>query len=270
MSRKLIINCDDLGPNPNVLTGLKKSLRDQTVRSASVIVNYGNLDDVAAFSQSHKEFGLGVHLNFTSGKPILPADKIPSIVDDNGVFLPRTALLKGVKVDPHEVENEFDAQIQQILKIGVTPTHLDNHHPEIYFFPELFQAAINLAKKYHLPLRVPYTPNFFSRIEGYATLYNCTREFLQQKAKQVLDRCNKAGLRYPDYFFVDFTVGDKSKKTMLDIISRICPGISEICVHIGSEESGLEKELAVIMDPEVLAIIGSKNIELVSYSVFNN
>jgi hypothetical protein len=245
-------------------------MSNRVVRSASVIVNYGNLDDVVAFSQSHGEVGFGVHLNFTSGRPILPVEKVRSLVDEHGVFLHRRALLKGVNIDSLEVEREFDAQIQELLKTGITPTHLDNHHPEIYFFPDLFQATINLAVKYKLPLRLPYTPNFFLGIEKYAGLYSCSKEFLQQKSQQVLDRCNAAGLRYPDYFYVDFTVGDKSKTTLLDIINRLSPGISEICVHIGSEEPGLEKELNVIMDPEILTLLESKNIELASYSIFNN
>ena len=54
-----------------------------------------------------------------------PADKVPSLVDENGYF--HHDWEQNEHIDAKEVEIELRAQIERALAMGVRPTHLDSH-----------------------------------------------------------------------------------------------------------------------------------------------
>jgi predicted glycoside hydrolase/deacetylase ChbG (UPF0249 family) len=79
---------------------------------------------------------VGVHLNITAGRPVLPAQKVPTLVDASGRFHGVAAMSRKLwrwSAADNEIEAEFRAQIQWMKEHGVTPTHADSHqHVHIY------------------------------------------------------------------------------------------------------------------------------------------
>ncbi|HDN80491.1 MAG TPA: ChbG/HpnK family deacetylase, partial [Chloroflexi bacterium] len=93
MPRYLIVNADDFGRSPGVNRGIIKAYREGIVSSTSVMTNQPYFEEAASLLRDHPSLGAGVHLVFTAWKPVLPPEKIPSLVDEKGFFLPQEALL---------------------------------------------------------------------------------------------------------------------------------------------------------------------------------
>ena len=89
MPRYLIVNADDFGRSPGVNRGIIKAYREGIVSSTSVMTNQPYFEEAASLLRDHPSLGAGVHLVFTAWKPVLPPEKIPSLVDEKGFFLPQ-------------------------------------------------------------------------------------------------------------------------------------------------------------------------------------
>ena len=263
MAKKLIINCDDLGPNPHVKEALVKSLEVGLIKSASVITNYGNLDSIKEFNQCHPEISLGIHLNFTSGSPVLDPDKVTSLLNDEGLFYRN--LDRNTDIDSDELKREFKAQIQRLQDSGISPSHVDNHHPEIYFYPKLFETVLILAKELNLPVRVPFTPNVLRDIDSYSKLFRIPPKTLKATAQIIVDLCQQHKIKSPDFFYGSYTFGDKSTTSLIALLDDLKEGISELCVHPATDDPALVKELQVLTDPDIKEHLERRRIELVSY-----
>src|SRR5208282_5379863 len=62
---------------------------------------------------------------------------------------PESLLLRLARrsVSLNEIEQEWDAQIQNVRDSGIEPTHLDGHR-HVHMLPGLFEIALRLAKKH--------------------------------------------------------------------------------------------------------------------------
>lgn len=264
MTKKLIINCDDFGPNPHVEEALIESMSLGLITSASVITNYKQLDEVKTFHHKYPKISLGIHLNFTSGLPVLPPREVQSLLNKDGNFFRN--LERDIK--PEELKAEFEAQIHLLSTIDISPSHIDNHHPEIYFHPKLFEVVLTLAKEYDLPVRVPFTPNVLNDIESYSKRFQIPSVLLEEIASSVLDLCSEHKAKYPNFFIGDYTFGNKSKESFIKILDELDDGVSELCVHPATDSPDLIKELRVLTDPDIKNHLIERNIELVSYHDF--
>ena len=93
---------------------------------------------------------IGAHLQLTSGTPILPRERVRSLVCNDGTFPTRRKEIRGPRVE--EVLAEWEAQIEFLLSVGIEPTHLDSHH-HVHGLPDVFPAFCELAKRHSLPVR---------------------------------------------------------------------------------------------------------------------
>lgn len=263
MAKKLIINCDDLGPNPHVKEALIRSLDLGLITSASVITNYGNLEEIRDFHQRHPHISLGIHLNFTSGPSVLQAGNVRSLLNDKGLFYRNLERKEPISLD--ELKREFIAQFERLKELNISPSHIDNHHPEIYFHPVLFEVILAMAQEFKLPVRVPFTPNVMDDIEAYSKMFHIPPALLKKTAETVLDLCEKYDSKHPDYFYGSYTFGDKSKGSLIALLDGLKDGISELCVHPATDDPALVKELEVLTDPDIREHLKKREIELVSY-----
>ena len=166
MMKRLIVNADEFGLTEGVNKGIIEAHSEGILSSASAIVNMWALDEAMALATKNPRLGVGVHLNLTAGKPLLPIDKVRSLVDDNGFFLKRPALVKRIlfqSISLEEVKEEFFAQIGKLESYGISPTHLD-FHQNVLFLPRLFNVALFVAKEIGLPLRLTQEEVIFENI----------------------------------------------------------------------------------------------------------
>src|ERR1700685_2250975 len=122
-TKLIVVHADDLGETHSVNAAAIKALQGGTINSASLMVPCPWFPEIADYAKSHPDADFGLHLTLTSERvyyrwgPVAPADKVPSLVDQNGYF--HLNWTETTRVDAKEVELELRAQIERALARGV-------------------------------------------------------------------------------------------------------------------------------------------------------
>jgi predicted glycoside hydrolase/deacetylase ChbG (UPF0249 family) len=158
-AKLVIIHGDDLAETHAVNAASMKALESGAINSASIMVPCPWFPEMVDYAKSHPDMDLGLHLTLTAERvyyrwgPVASRDKVPSLVDSNGYF--HHDWSESTHINPQEAEIELRAQVDRALAMGLHPTHLDSHQYRlIENGPELFAAALRVARDYKLPLFV--------------------------------------------------------------------------------------------------------------------
>lgn len=265
--KQLIVNADDYGRSPEISRGIREAHLHGIVTSTTCMMNIPTTaEDIKVAVREAPNLGMGVHLVLTMGKPILPREKVSTLVDENGNNLKYDPFIENI---PHlnieEVKAEWWAQVEAFIKAaGKKPTHLDSHHHSSYFAPTLFRAMLELAGEYGCPIRYPLSP----ANEG-------SREF-SETAKYTAELFNEFNPRRPDVFFVNFYDETATKEQLLSILNHVRDGISEIMCHPGHVDGAFakesvynfqrERELQILTDTSLKDAIEAREIKLITFA----
>ena len=223
-SKLLIIHADDLGAAHSVDAASFDGLDRGAVSSASIMVPTPWVTEVAAYARAHPNADLGLHLTLTSEwetyrwGSVAPADKVPSLLDSVGTF-PNDEKLVAARAKVVEVERELRAQVDRALALGIRPTHLDSHMGSLFTTPELIAVYVKVARAYHLP---------------FLALRGDPRTAPQPPLSTndvLLDAVVIAGPEVPR---------DQWKAFYLKSIADLKPGLTELIVHLGHDDSELQ------------------------------
>lgn len=252
--KQLIVNADDFALTPGVSQGIIKAHKNGIVTSTTIMVNSPHFEEAVSILKATPSIGVGVHLNLSWGKPLLPENFILSLIDHNGKFYRKPHLLpSNVKTD--EIQMELEAQINKAIDAGLKISHLDSHHHIHTSRLEFFQLCLKLAEKYKLPLR---------------TLENTERTLL-----------HNSKIPTPDNFIGSFFGRQHiSEDYILSILNAIPVGISELMCHPGisdefliNESSYVDErqiELNLLTEPAIKQQLNNYGVELVNYTIFQN
>jgi predicted glycoside hydrolase/deacetylase ChbG (UPF0249 family) len=223
-SKLLIIHADDLGVAHSEDIASFDAMERGAITSASLMMPTPWVTEVANYFKAHPDMDLGLHLTLTSEwqtyrwGSVASADKVPSLLDSTGTF-PNDESIVAAKANPAEVERELRAQIERALALGIHPTHVDSHMGALFTKPELIATYVKVAHDYHLPFLAV-------RQAGFASLQSGITD-----KDIVLDAVVIAGDQVPR---------DKWKQFYLDAIANLKPGITELIVHLGHDDSELQ------------------------------
>ena len=223
-SKLLILHADDLGVAHSVDAASFDALDKGNITSASVMMPTPWVGEVAAYAKSHPDADLGLHLTLTSEwqtyrwGSLSPVDKVPSLLDSAGTF-PSDVPPVVAKAKVAEVEMELRAQVQRALALGIRPTHLDSHMGTLFATPELIAAYVKVAREYRLP---------FLAMRGAPG----TAPQPPLTDKDVLvDAVVIAGPEIPR---------EQWKAFYLKAVADLKPGLTEMIVHLGHDDSELQ------------------------------
>ena len=223
-SKLLILHADDLGVAHSVDAASFDALDKGNITSASVMMPTPWVGEVAAYAKSHPDADLGLHLTLTSEwqtyrwGSLSPVDKVPSLLDSAGTF-PSDVPPVVAKAKVAEVEMELRAQVQRALALGIRPTHLDSHMGTLFATPELTAAYVKVAREYRLP---------FLAMRGAPG----TAPQPPLTDKDVLvDAVVIAGPEIPR---------EQWKAFYLKAVADLKPGLTEMIVHLGHDDSELQ------------------------------
>lgn len=264
MLRTLVVNADDLGLTVGVNDGIFDAHDRGILTSASLMASAPAAADAFRRASNHSTLGIGVHLTLVDGAPMLPPDRVPTLVQDDGRFRPSwrpfiVACLLG-RVSRDDVERELTAQIEYVVSHGITPTHLDAHK-HVHLFPPVFEIAVRLAERFRIPvIRVPYE-------RSLADLPMFV--WAQRDSKLAASR----GIVTPQFVGRAMT-GVMTEETLSTAIRRLRPGHTELMVHPGYVDDALrqmptrllasrETEVALLTSRAIGRLIAAENIHLV-------
>jgi predicted glycoside hydrolase/deacetylase ChbG (UPF0249 family) len=278
--RRLIVNADDFGWSPDVNAGIVDGHLNGIITSTTLLVNAPAFDDAVEQAKATPSLGVGLHLNFTQGRPVADPGSVSSMVDANGDFRGARELIMGLirgHIPAAELQCEILAQLQTFREHLGEPTHLDSHkHVHVWgCFPRaLASVAVELATpRVRCPLEGLSTawlrsPAVFTR----AALLRC----LSGRAGNILSR---AGYRKPDHFRGVADTGFLSPAGVEAMLQRLPSGTTELMCHPGLLPTGTpfptfktrlvesrHAELKTIKDATLTATVESASIDLVSYA----
>jgi chitin disaccharide deacetylase len=234
-AKLIIVHADDLGQTHAVNAAAMKALEGGTINSASLMVPCPWFPEMADYAKSHPDADFGLHLTLTAEHiyyrwgPAAPADKVPSLVDQNGYFhhdwesneRDVTKEIIAKKINPKEVEIELRAQIGRALAMGVRPTHLDSHQYRLIMSgKELFEVMLRVAHDYKLPV--------FVNRDWFAD-----HPYLQASlgpSDLVLDHTVTIEPEVPPEKWADF---------YLSALKNLQPGVTEFVIHPGFDDEEL-------------------------------
>jgi len=224
-TKLIIVHADDLGETHSVNAAAIKALQGGTVNSASLMVPCPWFPEIADYAKSHPNEDFVLHLTLTSERvyyrwgPVAPADKVPSLVDQNGYF--HHDWEENKHINAKEVEVELRAQIERALAMGVRPTHLDSHQYRLIMNgKELFDVMLRVAHEYKLPVFV--TRDWFA-----------DHPYLQASLDPgdiVLDHTVTIEPEIPPEQWAEF---------YLTALKNLKPGVTEFVIHPGYDDDEL-------------------------------
>jgi predicted glycoside hydrolase/deacetylase ChbG (UPF0249 family) len=250
-SKLLIIHADDLAVAHSVDSASFDALDKRAITSASLMVPCPWLHEVAAYAQAHPDADLGLHLTLTSEwkvyrwGPVESKNKVGSLLDSTGYLWPETGPA-AQNIKPEEAEREIRAQIERAMAAGIHPTHLDSHMGALYSTPELFAVYVKVAHEYKLPffaVRLPGVPaQFFSPLSEKDVILDSV----------VIANPAVAAGAWKEFYG--------------NAVKNLKPGLTEIIVHLGHDDSELQ---AVTLDhPDYGAAWRQRDYEYVTSAEF--
>ncbi len=274
MTLRLIVNSDDYGRSADISRGIRDSHTRGLVTSTTTMMNMPTAAaDIKIALRETPTLGLGVHLVLTAGRPLLPAEQVPSLTRPDGSFLKLESLVtKAPTLDPSEAKAEWRAQIEAfIAAAGQKPTHLDSHHHSSYFSPGLLRSMLELAREYDVAIRLPVAQDDDKTMAGLPeALMGPIAEYAPKLLAEFKPRC-------PDAFFASFYDEGASREELLKILNALpAAGTFEIMCHPGyvdeafARESGYafqrHTEIEVLTDPAMRAEVDKRGIQLISFA----
>ena len=243
LPRQLVVNADDFGISRGVNRGIVEAHRRGIVTSASVMANLPSAEDALTRAAVCPDLGLGLHLTLTAGRPLCPAELVPSLVDGTGAFYVLGELLGRLsagRVRRLDLERELGAQLAWALRRGLRPTHLDAHH-HVHVHPRVAPVVLDLAREHGVrwvrcpvetvpPRLLRTAPRDLGRMLAISLFAILLRE-----------RARRAGL-WTARHFRGIALGMGFGTEALAAVPRsLPPGLTELMTHPGEPDEELAR-----------------------------
>lgn len=274
--KRLIVNADDLGINPQRTHGIFLCVEEGIVRSCSLLPNFAD-SNTAAKHARERDVSCGLHLNFTEGAPLSTQSDISSLLTPDGFFLGRQTLrrmLGNGEIDPMHIEREARAQVEWCFDTYGMPTHIDGHH-HVHIHPVIVPLLLPIFDRYgialvRIPSEVPLPPFGYNVSEEQLK----KTEVINAQAEEARTLFAAHGIRSTDHFRGSTIVGNASLKNLRHILNKLPEGTTELMVHPGSQNAigdafeldpQRQTELRMLTDDSIPTLLTQLKIELCSF-----
>lgn len=291
MSKYLIINADDFG----MCRGANLAIMDlfknpeSSLTSSTIMAPCGWAPEAAMFAKENPQLAIGVHWTFTSEwsryrwAPVATSNT-DSLRDEDGYMFHESDQFED-NADIDEVEAECKAQIERLKKLGLTPSHVDNHMGSIYGIEtgrfELLNVAFDVASEYGLPFRFP--GNIPDEMFDNAMLeIKVDKNLVKALFNNIMDYAKEKKVAVPDFLIPNDWNGPQAEsyenfKEYIYNLYRAFPdgAITETYMHPSIETDDLKGttslwqrrvwEYNLLKDPQTKQHIESLGFKLINY-----
>lgn len=275
--RVLIVNADDLGMSEGVTRGILDAHRDGIVTSSSLMMNAPQARaGLETALRDAPELGLGLHLTLTWGRPVLPPERVPSLVDADGGFVsvPRGVALPG-RWSRNDIAAELRAQLDRFVELaGRPPDHVDAHHGISTYTAPVREVMLEIASQHGIAVRRSRA-GWFAPMERLLPTAADLPDFWGPWLDRVPTpwRRGPMGARTPlstDGLDLRFFGERATVEQLLHILDTLPEGVTELLCHPGHANGGddyafREAELAALTDPRIRAKVEQTGIELATF-----
>ncbi len=233
--------------------------------------------DAVARARTMPDLGVGLHLVLVEGRPSLPPEQVPDLVDSHGRFredMVRSAIAMAfIPRVRRQLFAEVEAQFAAFAATGLKLDHV-NAHKHFHLHPVIASAMIAAGRKHAMvAARAPVEPrDVLAAIKPGAPP---RRDPAGPWVRLVRSRLRRAGLTVPDQVFGLAWSGAITPERLRGLIEHLPPGLTEIYTHPatgaypGSAPGyGYATELWALIDPLAKQAIAREGIVLGSFCSF--
>lgn len=273
MSKRLVVNADDLGLAESVNRGIADTIELGVVTSASLMVNLPACEDAMRrlryLRAIGKTFSIGLHFNIVTGRPLT---RCTSLLDpQTGQFLTVSSLVwraMARRLSLRDVQMELDAQVERaralLAKINMRLTHIDSHR-QTHCLPGIFELVQRTAKANDIiHVRHPYERPMLRRPRAMMTSGLLRTMML---GRRPMDDVSLTG--------VGAATSSSFQRNIAAVIAALPAGTTELRVHPGYDSDELaavdtsgrprEREVYALTSPRLRERIDALGVELTHF-----
>jgi hopanoid biosynthesis associated protein HpnK len=224
-TRCLVVTSDDFGTDVAVNEAVEIAHRDGVLTAASLMVSGNAAADAVARAKRLPRLGVGLHLVLVEGRPALPLEQVPDLVDATGHFRTNMALA-GLTfalsaAARRQLTAEIEAQFAAFAATGLPLDHV-NAHKHFHVHPVIGRLVIDAARRHGArAIRTPIEPGSPKGSARLAIAF----------ARRLRDRAARAGLIAPDRVFGLADSGQMDTTHVLSALAGVSDGLNELYLH---------------------------------------
>jgi len=130
---RVITRGDDCGSSHAANLGMMEAAQAGLLKNISVMATCAFIEEAAEMFAGRAEFCFGLHATLSAEwdavkwGPILPAEQVPSLVDEHGLFFSAPHVFRERPPRMQEILAELQAQLDKVRRLGFSVTYVDSH-----------------------------------------------------------------------------------------------------------------------------------------------
>jgi hopanoid biosynthesis associated protein HpnK len=284
--RKLIVTGDDFGLAVPVNEAIEAAHRDGILTAASLMVGAEAAADAVERARRLPSLKVGLHLVVVEGRPALPPDSLPDLVNADG-RLPGGLVWAGVRFvfNPRarrQLEAEIRAQFEAFRRTGLALDHV-NAHNHMHLHPTVLSLLLKVGRDYGLKaVRLPYEPlhpSWQASAHGRGGKLATWLLFAPWVAL-LRGRLTRAGVRCNDFVLGLYDSGRMQTELVLRLLAGLPEGVTEMYFHPATRrcpeldrtmpDYHHQGELAALLSPAVRAAVTAAGSQRIGFGDLGN
>jgi hopanoid biosynthesis associated protein HpnK len=275
---RLIVNADDFGLTSGVNRAIVELHQAGVLTSTTLMAAASATDEAIALARANPRLGVGCHVVLVDGKPVLPVEQLPSLIEkETGRFPPKlttflTRLFTG-RIQTAEIEAEAAAQMARLQKQGLRLTHIDTHK-HTHMFPPVLRPVLRAARAAGIgAVRNPFEPEWAIRATPGAGLVRSAEVVALRRFGPYFNRVlAEEGFVSTDGTIAVAATGVVNTDTVRALLAKLPEGTWELVTHPGYNDADLDKVRTRLrasreIEREALGAIAEfEGIELISFA----
>ncbi|GAA0323305.1 hopanoid biosynthesis-associated protein HpnK [Sphingomonas oligophenolica] len=245
--------------------------------AASLMVSGDAAADAVERARAMPSLGVGLHLVLVEGRPTLPPEQVPDLVDSSGHF--RTDMVgAGITIFTRpgarrQLLAEVEAQFAAFAATGLPLDHV-NAHKHFHLHPTIASTILRTGKRFGMrSVRAPVEPRaVLAQIEPGTGGIDVAHLW----ALLVRRRMRAAGMTVPDQVLGLAWSGAIDATRLRGLIDHLPDGLTEIYTHPATDDAypghapgyAYRGELAALLDPLARAAILRESIAMGCFADF--
>jgi chitin disaccharide deacetylase len=248
--KRLIINADDLGLTPGINRAVLELGRAGVLTSGTLMASAPATAEAAKLAHE-SSLGVGCHVVLVDGRPVLPAEKIPTLIAPRRAqgaprFRSSLAALVGDlfrgRISEADIEAEAVAQIRRLQQLGIPVTHVDTHK-HTHAFPRVLRPLLRAAVLCDVAcIRNPFEPEWSVAATASAGLMRRLQvRALNTQRAYFLEATEHIGMVTTDGALGVLATGSMTAGGLRQVLTAMPEGIWELVCHPGYCDSSLRE-----------------------------
>ena len=244
---RLIVNADDFGLTPGVNRAIVELHQAGVLTSTTLMANASATEEAIRLAAANPGLGVGCHVVLVDGRPVLPAEQVPSLIDrGTGCFVPKlTTFLRRLftgRIRAAEMEAEAAAQMARLRERGVRLTHIDSHK-HTHMFPPVLRPVLRAARAAGIgAVRNPFEPEWAVKATPRAGLVRSAEVMALRRFGPYFKRVlSEEGFVTTGGTIAVAATGVVNTDTVRALLRSVPEGTWELVTHPGYNDADLDK-----------------------------